>query len=46
MHKTALASGVAHEIPADLQLALLADESAFERWQDLTPLARNEWICW
>jgi uncharacterized protein YdeI (YjbR/CyaY-like superfamily) len=41
-----IAAGVAHEVPDDLRAALLADESALERWQDLTPLARNEWICW
>lgn len=41
-----LANGVAHNIPSDLKIALLSDESALERWQDLTPLARNEWICW
>lgn len=41
-----LATGVAHKVPADLRAALLADESALERWEDLTPLARNEWICW
>lgn len=38
--------GVVHEVPADLKKALLADDSALERWEDLTPLARNEWICW
>jgi len=41
-----IATGVVHEVPADLREALLADESALERWDDLTPLARNEWICW
>lgn len=46
MNKVELATGVAHEIPADLRKALLADESAVERWESLTPLARNEWICW
>ena len=46
MTKTAIATGVVHEVPADLRKALLADESALERWEDLTPLARNEWICW
>jgi uncharacterized protein YdeI (YjbR/CyaY-like superfamily) len=46
MTKTAIATGVVHEVPADLRKALLADESALERWDDLTPLARNEWICW
>jgi hypothetical protein len=38
--------GTVHELPADLRKALLADESVLERWRDLTPLARNEWICW
>jgi uncharacterized protein YdeI (YjbR/CyaY-like superfamily) len=41
-----IATGVVHEVPADLQKALMADESVLERWEDLTPLARNEWICW
>jgi uncharacterized protein YdeI (YjbR/CyaY-like superfamily) len=41
-----IAQGVVHEVPQDLYTALTADESALERWQDLTPLARNEWICW
>lgn len=46
MTKQIIAEGVAHKLPADLRAALIADESALERWQDLTPLARNEWICW
>ena len=46
MSKKEIASGVVHEIPSDLRKALLSDESALERWEDLTPLARNEWICW
>ncbi len=41
-----IASGVAHEVPEDLKSALIADDSVLERWEDLTPLARNEWICW
>lgn len=41
-----LAEGVVHTIPDDMRKALLADATAVERWQDLTPLARNEWICW
>lgn len=46
MKSTQITSGVVHEIPDDLRDALLADRSALERWEDLTPLARNEWICW
>ena len=46
MNKATITAGVAHEMPKDLGDALRADESALERWEDLTPLARNEWICW
>lgn len=41
-----IATGVVHKVPQDLSSALSSDESALERWNDLTPLARNEWICW
>lgn len=41
-----IAHGMVHEVPDDLHKALVADQSALERWEDLTPLARNEWICW
>lgn len=44
LHK--IASGVIHEVPEDLKQELIADDSVLERWEDLTPLARNEWICW
>jgi uncharacterized protein YdeI (YjbR/CyaY-like superfamily) len=46
MTKNLVASGEMHEIPDDLKNALLSDGSALERWEDLTSLARNEWICW
>jgi len=46
MNKLEIATGVVHDVPADLETALTSDEVALERWQDLTPLARNEWICW
>lgn len=35
-----------HKIPADLQAALRNDAKALALWEGLTPLARNEWICW
>ncbi len=41
-----IAGGVAHELPSDLQKALQSDPSALKKWDSLTPLARNEWICW
>lgn len=46
MSKVRISDGVVHKIPVDLSLALRADIKAFELWEDLTPLARNEWICW
>ncbi len=29
-----------------MQVALTSDPKALELWESLTPLARNEWICW
>jgi uncharacterized protein YdeI (YjbR/CyaY-like superfamily) len=46
MTKEKIATGVVHNVPEDLRKALVSDESVLERWEDLTPLARNEWICW
>ncbi len=46
MTKKAISDGTVHKIPEDLQKALASDESALAEWNDLTPLARNEWICW
>jgi uncharacterized protein YdeI (YjbR/CyaY-like superfamily) len=41
-----ISSGVAHELPTDLRKALSSDPKALAAWEDITPLARNEWICW
>ena len=38
--------GVVHEMPSDLKKALTSDPKALRAWEDITPLARNEWICW
>jgi Bacteriocin-protection, YdeI or OmpD-Associated len=38
--------GVVHELPADLREELVANEVALDAWRDITPLARNEFICW
>ena len=41
-----IAHGVVHKVPDDLRKALLADPKVLPLWNSLTPLARNEWICW
>lgn len=46
MTNSQIAEGTVHTIPTDLKAALVADAAAFAKWQSLTPLARNEWICW
>lgn len=46
MNRKDIPGGVVHKIPADLREALTSDSKAFSAWENLTPLARNEWICW
>ena len=41
-----IAGGVVHKLPADLKKALVSCDPARATWLDITPLARNEWICW
>ena len=46
MIKLILPGGVVHSLPEDLQKTLLTSDVAKEAWEDITPLARNEFICW
>jgi uncharacterized protein YdeI (YjbR/CyaY-like superfamily) len=41
-----ISTGVVHEVPQDLREVLSSSSSILEAWNNLTPLARNEWICW
>ena len=41
-----ISSGVVHKMPSDLRKALVSDPKVLALWEDITPLARNEWICW
>ncbi|MFA6527840.1 MAG: YdeI/OmpD-associated family protein [Candidatus Babeliales bacterium] len=39
--------GLAHTtVPTDLKKAIASAPKAEAVWKDITPLARNEWICW
>jgi uncharacterized protein YdeI (YjbR/CyaY-like superfamily) len=35
-----------HSTPDELEAVLARNSSLAAKWSDLTPLARNEWICW
>lgn len=35
-----------HKLPADLESVIVSDKLVKSLWDDITPLARNEWICW
>lgn len=44
---TSLIAGTVHDIvPEDLAQILIDDKATRSAWENLTPLARNEWICW
>ncbi len=45
MHKK-ISQGVVHQVPADLRKIILNNIKIHTTWEDITPLARNEWICW
>ena len=38
--------GVVHALPDDLRAALVDEPVALAAWSDITPLARNEFVCW
>lgn len=46
MSKQEILGGTVHEMSADLRAALMTNTTALKAWSDITPLARNEWICW
>lgn len=35
-----------HSLPIDLKKAINSSPKAKLTWENITPLARNEWICW
>lgn len=46
MIKKVIPGGGVHDLPDDLLEALASDSKALSAWENITPLARNEWICW
>lgn len=41
-----LSSGTIHKLPKDFEKAISENKKVSALWEDITPLARNEWICW
>lgn len=42
-----ISSGTVHKVPADVRkIFSTANKKVLETWEDITPLARNEWLCW
>jgi len=46
MNKTEREAGMVHELPNDLKKAISSVEKVQALWNSITPLAKNEWICW
>ncbi|MCW8399165.1 YdeI/OmpD-associated family protein [Legionella sp. PATHC038] len=46
MARKQIAIGVVHNLPMDFQKVLSSDTKELAVWESITPLARNEWICW
>lgn len=46
MASKAFPGGTIHELPADFRKAIESSAAVKDLWADITPLARNEWICW
>ena len=42
MSKKAISPGAVHNVPPDLRKVLISDSVARAKWEDITPLARNE----
>lgn len=41
-----ISGGLVHTLPNDLANALIQKKEITNLWEDLTPIARNEFICW
>ena len=46
MNKKQILTGTVHKIPNDLKKTITSTQVVLNAWNNLTQLARNEWICW
>ena len=41
-----ISKGILHEVPGDIEKVLASNAVLLAKWENLTPIQRNEWICW
>ncbi|MCX8020161.1 MAG: YdeI/OmpD-associated family protein [Chitinophagaceae bacterium] len=41
-----ISEGIFHHVPDDLRMIIKSNSDLLEKWNHLTDIARNEWICW
>jgi len=46
MVKKEIVGGTVHKMPEDLRKVITSNKNVLATWEDITSLARNEWICW
>ena len=46
MDSEKILDGTVHKTPSDFAHELIPRKDSLHAWNDITPLARNEWICW
>ncbi len=46
MIKYKVLNGTVHKLPQDFKKEIVSNSKVLTLWQGITPLARNEWICW
>jgi len=46
MSKAIISGGLVHQMPKDLEKSLTESDGVAKLWESLTPIARNEFICW
>ena len=39
-------AGMVHQVPKDMEKTLTSSDNLLTIWNNLTPIQRNEWICW
>lgn len=46
MTNLGIEEGLVHQVTEDIRTVLISNPELMVKWNKLTPLARNEWICW